>query len=370
LHDQKCVVHRDIKLENLMLDLKDVPLADNLIKLIDFGFARRFLPGCNDLHSKCGTPWYMAPETISGEYNEKCDVYSSGVVLYALLSGEMPFDDDDPEVVLQKATDEHVTFDLDAFHVVSPLAKVLLAELLNKHVEKRPSARTAYENQWMQQESPTHKLDCKEAKAVVGNLCKFRNQNTFKRKAMMVVAHYIDTPALKATMESFRAVDEDNTGMILVEELDGALAKAGLCDADQAKVKRKLQGYYSSCKTYISYSEFIAASLLDVKNLQKAACWEAFRVFDQDNDGVISLEEFKRGLSEGGEFKDHISDEEAERIFHEVDTKGCNQIDFEEFMEMLQGSTIDKDIRDSRMGSWQLGGSEGPGYRSEASNPR
>ncbi len=79
------VVHRDIKPENIMYG------KDGEVKLIDFGLAKRLHDGVTNLHTKAGTPHYMAPEVLTGSYNEKCDIWALGVLLYVLVSGYLPF---------------------------------------------------------------------------------------------------------------------------------------------------------------------------------------------------------------------------------------------------------------------------------------
>lgn len=102
LHEQG-IMHRDLKPENLLLDSKK---NDANIKLIDFGTAQRFRPGVK-LVKRVGTvkicsliggkinfiiqPYYIAPEVLQKCYDEKCDLWSCGVILYILLSGKPPF---------------------------------------------------------------------------------------------------------------------------------------------------------------------------------------------------------------------------------------------------------------------------------------
>jgi serine/threonine protein kinase len=90
---------RDLKLENILLDK-----AEN-IKLGDFGFTREYEPK-KLLETWCGTYSYAAPEMIQGQKYaaEAVDVWSMGVILYAMLCGELPFDDEDEAVIKERIT--------------------------------------------------------------------------------------------------------------------------------------------------------------------------------------------------------------------------------------------------------------------------
>lgn len=84
---QKNIVHRDLKPENLLLETSG---PDATLKVIDFGTSAICEPTKN-LTQKYGTAYYIAPEVLRKDYNEKCDIWSCGVILYILLSGKPPF---------------------------------------------------------------------------------------------------------------------------------------------------------------------------------------------------------------------------------------------------------------------------------------
>lgn len=77
------IVHRDLKPENLLYESSKPGSA---IKVVDFGTSRLFDPD-KKMSQKIGTPYYIAPEVLDNNYDEKCDIWSCGVILFILLSG-------------------------------------------------------------------------------------------------------------------------------------------------------------------------------------------------------------------------------------------------------------------------------------------
>ncbi|KAK1783330.1 hypothetical protein QBC45DRAFT_366049 [Copromyces sp. CBS 386.78] len=130
VHRQSCV-HRDLKLENILLDKHEN------VKLCDFGFTREYEGKANYLQTFCGTICYSAPEMLKGEKyaGEKVDVWSLGVILYALLCGELPFDDDDEQVTRRKILSEEPDYP----DTLPADALSLMKKLLSKRPLIRPS---------------------------------------------------------------------------------------------------------------------------------------------------------------------------------------------------------------------------------------
>jgi serine/threonine protein kinase len=145
VHKQNCV-HRDLKLENILLD------KNENVKLLDFGFAREYEGKTNYLQTFCGTICYSAPEMLKGEKyaGEKVDVWSLGIILYALLCGELPFDDDDDDTTRRKILSEEPSY---PDHIPRD-ALSLLKQLLSKRPFPRPSLTDILNHPFLSEHAP------------------------------------------------------------------------------------------------------------------------------------------------------------------------------------------------------------------------
>ena len=129
------VAHRDVKPENVMFDSRE------RLKLADFGSAEWCCEGRRGMRGVVGTPFYVAPEVISGrEYTEKVDVWSAGVILYVMLAGVPPFCGDSAAEIFEAVLRGNLRFPTRLFGTVSPAAKDLLRKMICRDVSKRLSA--------------------------------------------------------------------------------------------------------------------------------------------------------------------------------------------------------------------------------------
>lgn len=126
--------HRDLKLENILL----ADQKRTIVKLTDFGFIREFNPQSRKfLSTICGTTVYMAPELLTGQKYSgfAIDIWSMGVILYTMLNGMLPFDDDDEMKIQHKVINtepmfyDHVPIDVNQ----------LISKMLLKDPNQRPS---------------------------------------------------------------------------------------------------------------------------------------------------------------------------------------------------------------------------------------
>ncbi|KAM6096736.1 hormonally up-regulated neu tumor-associated kinase isoform 2-T2 [Chlamydotis macqueenii] len=144
------VVHRDLKIENLLLD------EDNNIKLIDFGLSNcaGILGYSDPFSTQCGSPAYAAPELLARKkYGPKIDVWSIGVNMYAMLTGTLPFTVEpfSLRALYQKMVDK----EMNPFPTqLSAAAINFLRSLLEPDPAKRPNIQQALANRWLNENYP------------------------------------------------------------------------------------------------------------------------------------------------------------------------------------------------------------------------
>lgn len=164
------IVHRDLKPENILIEKTDNKNELN-IKVIDFGTATAFEPN-SVLRKAIGTICYMAPEVFNMNYNEKCDIWSCGIILYILLSGHPPFEADNDEEVIDAIKEGKFDYQRYAWTQISDDAKDLINHMLVLQVKNRYSAQEAYSHKWIQNDL-TKPLDPKIMKDVIEGLTNF-----------------------------------------------------------------------------------------------------------------------------------------------------------------------------------------------------
>ena len=145
VHSKSCV-HRDLKLENILLD------RNENVKLCDFGFTREYEGKANHLQTFCGTVCYSAPEMLKGEKYaaEKVDVWSLGIILYALLIGQLPFDQDDELLTKHKILNDEPAYP----DTLPNEAKHLITQMLSKRPLLRPPINDLLMNPFLHEHAP------------------------------------------------------------------------------------------------------------------------------------------------------------------------------------------------------------------------
>ena len=142
--NQNSIIHRDLKPDNILMTSS----TNNYdIKIADFGLASCSLKPQNTI---CGSPGFMAPEMLQGQYyNEKFDIFSVGVICYTLLTGKFPFASKSVKEVLEKNRNCELKFEKKVWKDYSGIALNFVQGLLDKDKLRRPSAEMALGHPWL-----------------------------------------------------------------------------------------------------------------------------------------------------------------------------------------------------------------------------
>ena len=133
------IVHRDLKPENLLLD------HNKNIKIVDFGLSNTYQEG-ELLKTACGSPCYAAPEMIAGKKYEgsRVDIWSCGIIMFALIAGYLPFEDPDTSKLYKKILSGD--FKIPSF--ISDKAKDLMKMVLNTNPDERYTINQLRDHPW------------------------------------------------------------------------------------------------------------------------------------------------------------------------------------------------------------------------------
>lgn len=143
------VVHRDLKPENLLFETAE---EDSPIKIIDFGLSRKHREGLEPpMSTVVGTPYYIAPEVLKRKYDKSCDLWSVGVIAYAMLCGYPPFNGDDNNDVHAAVQRGRYHFPSADWSGTSREARDFIRQLLQKDPRKRMNVEQALNHPWIVQ---------------------------------------------------------------------------------------------------------------------------------------------------------------------------------------------------------------------------
>ncbi|XP_013775503.1 myosin light chain kinase, smooth muscle-like [Limulus polyphemus] len=147
MHSQN-ILHLDMKPENVLCVTK----TGNRIKLIDFGFARKYEPN-KKMQVLFGTPEFVAPEVVNFErISYGTDMWSVGVICYVLLSGLSPFMGDSDLETMANVTKADYDFEDESFEQISDEAKDFISKLLLKERKDRMTASDCLKHQWLRKD--------------------------------------------------------------------------------------------------------------------------------------------------------------------------------------------------------------------------
>ncbi len=116
------------------------------IKILDFGLGNYY--NMRALTEVVGTPYYVAPEVLQGEYSKECDMWSFGVILFLLITGHTPFNGSNPQELLENVLEASFTMEDEEWRDFTPEARDICSKLLIRDPSKRLTACEALAHPW------------------------------------------------------------------------------------------------------------------------------------------------------------------------------------------------------------------------------
>ena len=347
-HNTHHLVHRDIKPENIVVFRKNNALEDLYdVKLIDFGISKIFnkVEKNNDNRIK-GSLNYIAPEVLKGQYNEKCDIWSCGVILYILVIGEYPFTGENKSEIINKIKKGKYNFPEGFFEKSSNEIRELISKCLQVDPNKRISARDALNDKFF------NLYDANEffihvtpafLNKTINNIKKYEIKNVLQELCFTYFVHnYPNQDDIILINRVFSKFNTSNNGKLSKEELKKGLMKylfkgkksKAAAEKEATIIFNKLD---ANGNDEIECEEFVRAGI-DKKLLKnKKVLKFMFDFLDKNRNGEISFEElkevFKREKEDGYDNKE--DDKNLIELMKSIDTDLNGQISFEEFYNMM-----------------------------------
>ena len=318
------IAHRDLKPENLLY-LNQGSEDNNSIKVIDFGLSQVISPN-KKLKTKVGTAYYVSPEILQGSYSEKCDIWSAGVILYILLSGDPPFNGPSDIAIYKKIAQMDFDFPEAKWANISDEAKDLIKHMIAPENE-RYNARQVMEHKWMNIVNQDNLANLNFDPSFLVNYAK---SNIFKKMTLLFIASRLEDNEINHLKKIFEAFNLQKDGQISYQELKKGLKELKCCHISDEELCELFKSIDVDQNGKIDYTEFLAATIQKRIYLQKEKLFEAFCTFDKDDCGKIKKEELMSVLN-----ADPQQEAEIEKIIKEVDKTGEGSIDYKEFLEMM-----------------------------------
>ena len=317
------ICHRDLKPENLLY-LNKGPEKNNPIKVIDFGLSQ-FISD-QKLTTKVGTAYYVSPEILKGDYTEKCDIWSAGVILYIFLSGDPPFNGPNDNAIYQKIAQMKFAFPEKKWKNISNDAKDLIMHMISPEKE-RYTAKQVLEHPWFKNAS-TEPLNSLNFDPVLFK--GFVRGPAMKKMSLLYIASRLDENEIENLKKVFKSFDKCSDGQITYDELKQGLIQFNNTKLTENEIKDLFSQIDVDQNGKIDYTEFIAATVQESNYNKKEKIFEAFSMFDKDNSGFITKDEILNALK-----AQKSQEKEIEKYIQDVDKNGDGKIDYKEFVELM-----------------------------------
>eukprot|EP00929_Paragymnodinium_shiwhaense_P008642 TRINITY_DN11259_c0_g1_i1.p1 TRINITY_DN11259_c0_g1~~TRINITY_DN11259_c0_g1_i1.p1 ORF type:complete len:659 (+),score=237.32 TRINITY_DN11259_c0_g1_i1:80-2056(+) len=330
----KQVAHRDLRPENVLLLHKE-RLERCHAKLTGFGYSKRYEEG-DVLKSVVGDVLYRAPETYKEAYDYRCDHWSLGVMMYAMMCGYPPFCADTDRQVASLVRQGALSFPPEDWKDKSKEAVDLLKGLIELDPSRRINLAAALQHPWMTGSAPKAIIKREAVQRTQSRMNIFGGQNIFKKAARRAIAQRLSVEDLKDLRKEFSVLDMNSDCRVTLHELQEALERMGR-GGSLEEMRQLMETLDVDGSLSIGLEEFIAAAMDQKAYSEENVLWSAFNVFDADNSGTINKKELAKALMTE-DVQAVSQDKNVLQALEDCDRDGDGVINFDEFLAMMRSA--------------------------------
>ena len=311
-------------------DLNQFNIFNYGIKLIDFGCSKMFNRTKKNFSDIIGTLVYCSPEVLANNYNETCDIWSSGVLMYCLLCGHFPFEGESEEEIVSKILSHKFEFDIESFNGISEEAKDLISKCLIYDPNKRINIHQALNHRFFNDLKEAKKFTA-EDKIKLSNLKKLSKHSKFYQLVLTYLSYnFSDNKLLNELAKLYDKLDKNNDYKITKAELYRAYNDANI-PINKNEIDDIVNSIDFDMNGTVDYEEFIRMCIPKEKLFTEANLENAFLLFDTQKKGFITPTE----IADFIQSSKHVSNEIKEKIKEEILNVSDEIIDCEEFKKIL-----------------------------------
>jgi calcium-dependent protein kinase len=325
------IVHRDIKPENILFS---VPGDFNALKLIDFGLSIQ--KNAKNENRRVGTPYYMSPEMIHGNFVYESDVWSIGVILFIMVTGKQPFRAHDKEGVFEKILNGKYDKKSLEKSKCSIELKDLIKKTLVKDYKKRISVESALQHKWFSLFEDNKNNFQVIDQDILDSLQNFQYTNILQKETFYYLAKLSNDKEILKLKKAFEIIDKDNSGEIEYEEIPKIFEDLGI-QASEQELKNIFNSLDFHCDGKVNYSEFLAGTISSLKIYKDDKLFSAFKYFDVNDEGYITSESILSALKASNVAVDEIS------LIDYFNKRKLKKINFEQFKTLVLAKNFEEE---------------------------
>lgn len=372
------VVHRDVKLENFLYETEEPQGGKSQLKLIDFGFAKNWDPCAHaPMMASCGSIAYVSPDVLRARgYDNKCDLWSLGVIVWMLLCGYPPFHGNEKSMIAKIKAGALDWSHRSRWKHVQTDAVDFVKSLLVVNPALRLDAQEALQHPWLvRTASGTPAVLGRDA---LRSMQRYAKAPKVRRAALQLLAQELAPEETWELREAFLSIDRSNQGTICFRDLKDAIRAGAKSRSPQKRrtfggiptpltiadgnpepvpelplsptkrppspttpggaLRRANSGVLDDLLRLLNangdeqiyYSDFLAATMGAQMQEREGALRAAFNRFDADLSGTISVDDLRSVIGDSFEGVD------VEELMLQANPRGCNEISFEDFMQIFE----------------------------------